>query len=60
MALELILSDDSVDLKIEIITELVAKERETIIDSIELVPNLNIYDELFLNQGEKKHEGCYQ
>jgi hypothetical protein len=60
VALELILSDDSVILNIETIKELVMKEEKPIIDSIELTPNLNIYDELFLNQGEENYEECYQ
>jgi len=60
VALELILDDDSATLNIETIKELVMKEESPIIDSIELTPNLNIYDELFLNQGDKNYEECYQ
>jgi|SaaInlStandDraft_2_1057019.scaffolds.fasta_scaffold28974_2 hypothetical protein len=60
IALEFILSDDNTALNINSITELVVAERKTIIDPMELIPNLNIYDELFLNQGDKNYEGCHQ
>lgn len=60
VALELILSDDSAILNMEIIKELVLKEEKPIVDSIQLTPNLTIYDELFLNQGEENYEECYQ
>lgn len=59
IALELILTDSNATLNIDTITSLVVIERKTIIDSIELIPNLKIYDDLFLNQGEKNYEGCY-
>jgi len=60
LALELILSDDSANLNVATIKELIEKEERPVIDSIELIPNLNIYDQLFLNQGEDDYEGHHQ
>jgi hypothetical protein len=55
-ALELILSDSQTKLSIEMISDLVTSRGVEVIDSIELVPDLAIYDELFLNTGEDKNE----
>jgi hypothetical protein len=60
VAIDLILSDNDLILSSELIAELVLAEKESIIDSIELTPNLNIYDSLFLNKGDEDHENCYQ
>jgi len=60
VAIDLILSDSDLTLSSELIAELVIAEKESIIDSIELIPNLNIYDSLFLNKGDENHENCYQ
>jgi hypothetical protein len=60
VAIELILSDKDISLNSEIVTELVIGKVESITHSIELTPNLNIYDSLFLNQGDEDHEKCYQ
>lgn len=60
VALDLILSDSNVELSIEVIKDLVVKEERPVADSINLIPNLNIYDELFLSQGDENYEECYQ
>lgn len=60
VALGLVLLDGNAVLSIDSITELVIVERKTILDPMEFMPNLNIYDDLFLNQGDKNYDGCYQ
>ncbi len=60
VAIDLILSDKDLTLSSELIAELVLAEKESVVDSIELTPNLNIYDSLFLNKGDEEYESCYQ
>jgi hypothetical protein len=60
VAIELILSDDSLKLDSISISELVVINKVSIDDGIKLIPNLNIYDDLFLNTGEESNENSYQ
>jgi len=60
VAIGLLLADKSLILSVDLITELVVTDKKSILDSIELTPNLNIYDDLFLNKGDENYEEHYQ
>jgi hypothetical protein len=60
VAVELILSDKSLTLDRISVSKLVLSSKESVTDDIKLIPNLNIYDELFLNKGEDSNENNYQ
>jgi hypothetical protein len=60
VALELILTDQSLELDSILVSELVLSSKESVADNIKLIPNLNIYDDLFLNTGEDSNENNYQ
>ena len=56
IAIGLILSDESLPLNIDSITDLILANTKIEIDSVELIPNLHIYDEMFLNKGDGHDE----
>jgi hypothetical protein len=56
IAISLILADESLPLNIDSITDLILANTKMEIDSIELIPNLNIYDDMFLNKGDGHDE----
>jgi hypothetical protein len=60
VAIELILTDESQELDSILVSELVLSNKESAADNIKLIPNLNIYDDLFLNTGEDSNENNYQ
>ena len=60
VAIELILTDESLELDSILVSELVLSNKESATDDIKLIPNLNIYDDLFLNTGEDSNENNYQ
>ncbi len=59
-AIELILADGGYSLTIDTISDLILKETRLKVESIELMPDLNIYDEMFLNKRDNDDERCYQ
>ena len=59
-AIELILSDEALFLTVETITDLVLTSTKSPIEPMELIPDLNIYDDMFLNNGSESNEECYQ
>jgi hypothetical protein len=59
-AIELVLADKSLKLDSISISDLVLISKESMADDIKLIPNLNIYDDLFLNTGEESNENGYQ
>lgn len=59
IALELILSEKSPQLDIDSVSDLILTNAKHSIHNIELIPNLTIYDELFLTTGEKTNESNY-
>jgi transposase len=56
IAIGLILSEESLLLDIDSITNLILTKTKSEIDAIDLIPNLNIYDEMFLNKGDENNE----
>ncbi len=59
-ALELILSDDNYKLDAKSVSDLIVIPPEIAIATIDLKPNLNIYDQMFLTEGDNNYEGHYQ
>lgn len=59
-AIERVLADKSLKLDSISISDLVLISKESMADDIKLIPNLNIYDDLFLNTGEEPNENGYQ
>jgi hypothetical protein len=53
------LSEKSSVLDVDSITNLIIATTKSEIDHIDLVPDLNIYDDMFLNKGDENDEECH-